>query len=118
MSGKQAKRKRRLERGVSDCPSLPPGATAGGALHTSGHPHADVSARSLVDRAEGEAIASPSHPPVLLTLREVAEMLNLSPRTVQRLEKDHGLPGRVELGRTVRYHRGIIEKWLLERVKN
>lgn len=55
--------------------------------------------------------------PLLLTLADVCALLNVSRSTVIRLEKAGGLPGRVTVGASVRYHRLIIEEWLLELAK-
>lgn len=54
--------------------------------------------------------------PLLLTVADVCALLNLSRSTLFRLEQKTPLPGRVKLGGQVRYHRGIIEKWILEQV--
>jgi excisionase family DNA binding protein len=56
--------------------------------------------------------------PLLLTIGDVCALLNVSRSTVLRLEKSSGLPGRVKIGGQVRYHREIIEKWLLEQTKS
>jgi excisionase family DNA binding protein len=55
--------------------------------------------------------------PLLLTLADVCALLNVSRSTVIRLEKAGGLPGRVTVGASVRYHRLVIEEWLLEMAK-
>ncbi len=65
---------------------------------------------------------SPSAPastvqPLLLTLADVCALLNISRATFYRLEKDSPLPGRVNLGGKVMYHRQIIEEWLLHLAK-
>lgn len=52
--------------------------------------------------------------PLLLTLADVCALLNVSRSTVIRLEKAGGLPGRVTVGGSVRYHRLVIEEWLME----
>jgi excisionase family DNA binding protein len=124
MSGKQAKLRRKLDREknkqsvaspapsvrvapvVVPKPELP--STQGNNLPSPPPPGAIPSEADR--RREG------SDSSILLTLVEVAKLLKVSQRTVQRLEKDQGLPGRVFLGRTVRYHREIIEKWILTRV--
>jgi predicted DNA-binding transcriptional regulator AlpA len=56
--------------------------------------------------------------PLLLSIADVCALLNVSRSTLLRLEKVSGLPGRVKLGGQIRYHRGIIEKWLLEQIKS
>lgn len=56
--------------------------------------------------------------PLLLTIGDVSVLLNVSRSTLLRLEKSGGLPGRVKIGGQVRYHREIIEKWILAQVKS
>jgi transcriptional regulator with XRE-family HTH domain len=106
MSGKQAKKARREAKMQQEKPwteEIP-------------HPLEEIS--SPVEVAEVKQDASSSSGPVLLSLKQLAEKLNVSPRTVQRMEKDQGLPGRVAgFGGLVRYHWETIEKWLLDRVK-
>jgi predicted DNA-binding transcriptional regulator AlpA len=48
--------------------------------------------------------------PLLLTLADVCAPLNVSRSTVLRLKKVGGLPGRVTVGGSVRYHRQVIEE--------
>jgi excisionase family DNA binding protein len=55
--------------------------------------------------------------PLLLTIADVCALLNVSRSTLLRLEKSSGLPGRIKLGGQVRYHRGIIEDWLLKQAE-
>lgn len=50
--------------------------------------------------------------PLLLTVREVAGLLNVSERHVHNLRKRRELPPPVVLGRSVRWHRKAIEHWL------
>lgn len=56
--------------------------------------------------------------PLLLSIADVCALLNVSRSTFLRLEKSTGLPGRIKIGGQVRYHRGIIEKWLLDQIEN
>jgi excisionase family DNA binding protein len=56
--------------------------------------------------------------PLLLTVSDLCALLNVSRMTVYRMEKTGELPGKVKLGGQVRYHREIIEKWLLDQTKN
>ena len=106
MSGKQAKKARREAKQQQEktwVDEVP-------------HPLEESAPSSEV--VEVRQVDSSSSGPVLLTLKQLAEKLNVSPRTVQRMEKDQGFPGRVSgLGGLVRYHWETIEKWLLERVK-
>jgi predicted DNA-binding transcriptional regulator AlpA len=55
--------------------------------------------------------------PLLLTVADVCSLLKFSRTALFRLEKSGDLPGKVKLGGQVRYHREIIEKWLLELVE-
>jgi len=54
--------------------------------------------------------------PLLLTVDELAALLNISRASVYRLESSGQLPGKMKLGAHVRYHRQVVEKWLLEKV--
>jgi excisionase family DNA binding protein len=72
--------------------------------------------------SEGENVRDTNIPavgvaPLLLTVAEVCALLNVSRMTVHRLEKSGTLPGKVKLGGQIRYHREIIEKWILEQVE-
>jgi len=55
--------------------------------------------------------------PLLLTVTQVCALLNISRSTLFRLEKSGGIPGRVTLGGQVRYHRQVIEEWLMGQAK-
>ena|SRR5262249_27224481 len=48
----------------------------------------------------------------LLKATEVAHFLNISSRQVWRLASSGTLPGRVKLGRLIRWRRDVIEKWV------
>ena len=63
----------------------------------------------VVDHAHGR-----SGRPVLLTVRDVAEMLNCSPRTVYRLSDSGRMPKPAKLGSLVRWPRQLIERWIEE----
>ncbi len=54
--------------------------------------------------------------PVLLTISQLGQWLNLSRSTLHRMDKAGQLPGRILLGRQVRYSRPAIESWLKERL--
>ena len=58
--------------------------------------------------------AGPTVVPLLLTVTEVCALLKISRSTLIRLENAGTLPGRVKLGGQVRYHREVVEKWLLQ----
>lgn len=55
--------------------------------------------------------------PVLLTIDQLCHWLNLSRSTIHRLDKAGKLPGRILLGRQVRYHRPAIESYIEDQLK-
>ncbi|CAH2031257.1 helix-turn-helix transcriptional regulator [Trichlorobacter ammonificans] len=55
---------------------------------------------------------------LLLTVSDLCGLLNLSRSTINRMERNGTLPGRVELGGAVRYHRETVEAWLRDLAKN
>jgi len=62
---------------------------------------------------EAVSVPEPSSPrlaPLLLTVGEVCTLLNISRATLYRIE----IPGKVKIGGQVRYHRELLEAWLLE----
>ena len=50
--------------------------------------------------------------PVLLTVKEVAEMLGLSERTVYRLADMGKMPRPVKIGAAVRWRRNELDQWI------
>jgi len=50
--------------------------------------------------------------PVLLTVKEVAEMLGLSERTVYRLTDMGKMPRPVKIGAAVRWRRSELDTWI------
>ena len=55
---------------------------------------------------------------ILLTVNQVCDLLGgISRSTLVRMEKTGKIPGRVQLGGSVRYHREIIEEWVRSLVK-
>ena len=48
----------------------------------------------------------------VLTQRQVAALAQVSVKTLQRLDSQNLVPGRIVLGRSVRYNRAAIETWL------
>ena len=50
--------------------------------------------------------------PVLLTVKEVAEMLGLSERTVYRLADMGKMPRPVKIGAAVRWRRSELDTWI------
>lgn len=55
---------------------------------------------------------SPACGGLLLTVSDLCRLLSLSRSTVHRMEQAGKLPGRIEIGGAVRYHRETIESWL------
>ena len=56
---------------------------------------------------------SPVAPAILLTVSQVCELLGgISRSTLVRMEKTGKIPGRVQLGGSVRYHLETVEKWV------
>ena len=49
---------------------------------------------------------------LLLTVADLCLLLNVSRSTVNRMERAGTLPGRIEIGGAVRYHRETVEAWL------
>lgn len=59
-----------------------------------------------------------SAPAILLSVSQVCDLLGgISRSTLVRMEKTGKIPGRVQLGGSVRYHREIIEEWVRSLVK-
>ena len=52
---------------------------------------------------------------VLLSVREVAHMLNLGERTIWKINSTGDFPAPVRIGRAVRWDRREIEAWLAEK---
>ncbi|QNN21806.1 helix-turn-helix domain-containing protein [Planctomycetales bacterium ZRK34] len=54
----------------------------------------------------------PDIPPAMLTIDQIARLLNCSTRTVFRLNDAGRMPRPVRLGALVRWNRGQIERWI------
>ncbi len=52
--------------------------------------------------------------PALLGVKEVARLLNCSPRTVYRLADSGRIPAPVRLGSLVRWSCGVLDEWIAE----
>ena len=50
--------------------------------------------------------------PELLTIRELAKVLKLSPRSIWRLVKNHQLPAPVRIGGSIRWRADTITRWI------
>ncbi len=53
-------------------------------------------------------------PDLLLSVPEMCALLGVSRATLVRMDNGGKIPGRIKLGGSVRYHRAIVESWLLE----
>ena len=62
--------------------------------------------------------AIPTDPDALLTEDEAAELLRLSPRTLQAWRTDKSGPAYVKLGRAIRYRRGTLLDWAKARTRH
>ncbi len=67
----------------------------------------------LVERIDGPR-AGTGEAPTMLTVHEVARMLNCSARTVYRLVDAGKMPRPVKLGALVRWPKTAIEQWIAE----
>jgi len=52
--------------------------------------------------------------PVLLTVKEVAELLGFSERTVYRLADSGTMPGPIKIGASVRWRKNELDQWIEE----
>ena len=72
--------------------------------------------REVRNRATGEPIASGDRTPressAMLTVQDVAEILNCSGRTVYRLADSGRMPRPIKLGALVRWPREQVEAWI------
>lgn len=46
------------------------------------------------------------------TVEQLAGLLNCSTRHVRRLDVEGAIPGRIKLGRLVRFSRRVVDRWL------
>ena len=74
-------------------------------------PEPDASAAEAIRRSADQ------HPntgilPELLTIRELAKVLKLSPRSIWRLVKNHQLPAPVRIGGSIRWRADDITRWI------
>ena len=56
-----------------------------------------------VPRRSGDQAVAVGNLPELLTIRELAKVLKLSPRSIWRLVKNHQLPAPVRIGGSIRW---------------
>ena len=67
---------------------------------------------TLTVNHDSQATAGPVRQPAMLTVNDLAEMLNCSARTVYRLTDSGRIPRPVKLGGLVRWPRKKIEHWI------
>ena len=56
--------------------------------------------------------ANPGKLRELLTIRELAKVLKLSPRSIWRLVKNRELPAPVRIGGSIRWRADVITRWI------
>jgi excisionase family DNA binding protein len=71
-------------------------------------------AADLATEGHRPAASESSFEPHLLTALQVARMLSVSKRQVWRLTSAGILPGRVKIGKLVRWRRDQIERWIVK----
>lgn len=74
-------------------------------------PEPDASADEAIRRSANQ------HPntgnlPELLTIRELAKVLKLSPRSIWRLVRNQELPAPVRIGGSIRWRADAITRWI------
>ena len=55
--------------------------------------------------------------PLLVSVAQLCELLNVSRSTLYRMEQSGSIPGRVKIGGQVRYHLETIEGWLRDQAR-
>ena len=71
----------------------------------------NLARNATVERIDGPE-AGTGEAPIMLTVHDVAQMLNCSARTVYRLTDSGRMPRPVELNSLVRWPRETIETWI------
>ncbi len=74
-------------------------------------PVPDASA-AKVPRRSADQPPTVGNLPELLTIRELAKVLKLSPRSIWRLVKNHQLPAPVRIGGSIRWRADDISLWI------
>lgn len=57
-------------------------------------------------------------PPGVYTKRELARLLQISERQIEHLRKRQEIPQPFHIGRSVRWCRAVVDRWLSERHSN
>lgn len=66
------------------------------------------------NEAEPSTSQSRSSLPELLTIRELAKVLKLSPRSIWRLVRNRQLPSPIRIGGSIRWRVGDVSSWINE----
>ena len=74
-------------------------------------PEPDASAAESIHRSVNQN-ANSGKLPELLTIRELAKVLKLSPRSIWRLVKNQQLPAPVRIGGSIRWRADAITRWI------
>lgn len=74
-------------------------------------PEPDASSTEAIRRLADQH-ANPGKLPELLTIRELAKVLKLSPRSIWRLVRNHQLPAPVRIGGSIRWRADDISFWI------
>lgn len=69
------------------------------------------STNATVERIDGPD-TGPSEAPAMLTVHDVARMLNCSARTIYRLTDAGKMPQPIKLNALVRWPREVLERWI------
>ena len=72
---------------------------------------------ATVERIDGRE-AGPGGIPAMLTVHQVAQMLNCSARTIYRLTDSGRMPRPVKLNALVRWPKAVVERWIADGCPN
>ena len=77
------------------------------------HPNGAASPTQGASSAADNTAPSPFPPgAAAVTAEQIAHALQLSLKTVRRLDAERRIPGRIQLGRRVRFRRVEVEEWI------
>ena len=74
-------------------------------------PEPVASAAEAIHRSADKSVIA-GKLPELLTIRELAKVLKLSPRSIWRLVKNQELPAPVRIGGSIRWRADAITRWI------
>lgn len=84
--------------------------------------HDGDAARSHATRRPNKSMSetnvnAPTKPsPILLTSRETAELFRVDVRTLRRMWRAGAIPAPIQIGRSIRWRRREVEKWIEDQV--